>query len=174
MEQADNQVWLLVLLHVSDPFAGTGRHLLELHALPYLLVQPTGNSGRQHADDAYLHTVLYMDAVRFHAVIDVGRISLAVLASLLHDVGAYHRTAHLTNPFVVHLVSGFHVMVAEGLYIVLHVVDHPGGQVLLVRRYEVCPVRAGLALQNVAVVYQQQVLAIFLPLPVDECIGTCQ
>ena len=162
MEQTYQQVGLLLFLDVFHPFAGTCRHLLELHTLPYLLVQPTGNGRCQHAYDAYLHTVSDKGSVGLQVAVDVPWHSLVRLAALLYDVGAQQRTAYLAHPLVVHLMARLHVVVANGFNIIFHVVDDAGSQIHLVRRYEVRPVHAGLSLHNVAIVYQQQVLPILL------------
>ncbi len=99
--------------------------------------------------------------------VDVLHAGLAVLALLLDDVGPEQGAAHLANPLVVDLVAGLHVVVAHGLGVVAHVVDDAGREVLVVGHDVVRPVDAGLPLQDVAVVDEQQSVAVLLPLSVD-------
>ena len=160
VEQAEDQVGALLLLDILHPFLGAAYHLLKLHALPYRLVQPVGDSGRQHADHADLHPVLIVHGVGLYPRIDVLRIGLAVLGALLHDVRTEQRTAYLSDPLVIHLVARLDIVVAHGLCVVAHIVDHAGREVLVVGHHVVRPVHAGLSLHDVAVVDQQQVVAI--------------
>ena len=174
VEQADYQVRLLLLLDVFHPFACTGRHFLKLHALPRRSVQPIGYGRCQHADDTYLHAVLHVHRVGAQTVVDALRLGVAALRALLHDVGPQQRTAHLANPLVVHLVARLYVVVAHRLRVITHVVDHPRCQVFVLRHHEVRPIDARLTLQYVAVVNQQQVVAILLTFLTDVAVGPHQ
>ena len=161
---------MLNLLQVFHPFPGTAGHLLKLHALPHILRQPVGNGGCEHTDDGYLHTVDDMDGVGVYAIVDVLGMSRSV-GSGFHDVRTEQRTAHLTDPFVVDLMAGLDVVIAHRLGIVLHVVDDRCGEVLVFWHHVVRPVDAGLSLQDVTVVYQQQVVSKCRPLLINICIS---
>ena len=124
MEESEDKVWLLHILNIFHPFFCAAGHLLKLHTFPDRLVQPIGNSGCQHADDADLHTVDVVSGVGLQSCIDTLGIGLAILVFLLYDVGSQQRTAHLADPFVVDLMSGFDVVIAYGLSIVFHIVDY--------------------------------------------------
>ena len=174
MEQSENQVGLLHILDILHPFLGAAGHLFKLHAFPYRLVQPVGNGGCQHTDDTDLHTVDVMRGVGLQSGIDALRIGLAILVFFLHDVRTQQRTAYLANPLVVHLMSGLDVVVAHRLCIVFHVVDHLCCQVHVLGHHVVRPVHTGLSLQYIAVVYQQQVVAVLLALLGDIGVGTGQ
>ena len=62
----------------------------------------------------------------------------------------------------------------HGLGIILHVVDHPCGQILIFGHHIVGPVHTGLSLQDITVVDEQQVVAALLTLAVDIRVGTGQ
>ena len=160
VEQAEYQVRALLLLDILHPFPGTAYHLLKLDSLPYRLVQPVRDSGCQHSDHADLHPVLIVHGVRLQSRIDVLGVGLAVLGALFHDVRTEQRAAHLSDPLVIHLVAWLNVVVAHRLRVVAHIVDHAGREVLVVGHHVVRPIHAGLSLHDVAVVYQQQVVAI--------------
>ena len=115
-----------------------------------------------------------MYGVGLQTGIDALRISLTVFAFLFHDVGTQQRTVHLANPLVIHLVTRLYIMVAYGLGIILHVVDDTCSQILILWHHEVGPIHTGLALKYVTIIYEQQVIAVFLTLTVDIRVGTCQ
>ena len=163
-----------MLLDIFHPFAGTRRHLFKLDTLPYRLVQPTGNGRGQQTDDAYLDAALVVDGVGLQTVVDVRRIGGSVLVTFFHHVGSHQRTAHLANPLVVHLVTRFQIVVAKGLDVVFHVVDDAGRQIDLVRCNKVRPVDTRLSLHDVAIVYQQQVVAILLAFLINIAVSTHQ
>ena len=171
VEESEDEVGLLVFFDVLHPLTGTLGHFLELHALPHLAIQPLWYGGRQHTDDADFYTVTYVDGVGLQARIDVFVPGRAVLRTLLDDVGTQQGASHLSDPFVVDLVAWFDIMVAYGFGIVLHIVDHTCRQVLVFRHDVVRPVDAGLSLQDVAVVNEQQPVAIILSL--FSYIGIC-
>ena len=153
VEQAEDQVALFHLLQVLHPLLGTAYHFLKLQPFPYRLVQPVGDGWRQHTDDGNLHAF----AVEHGVGVDVGQAGCRA-----DDVGPQRWAAHLANPLVVDLMARLDVVVADGLAVVLHVVHHLGSYVLLARCHEVRPVACGLSLQYVAVVNQQQLVAVLL------------
>ena len=159
VEQTENQVRALHLLEVFHPFLGTTGHLLKFHTFPHIVCQPVGNGRCEHADDSNLHAVDVMDGVGLKACVDIIGMGRTV-GTGFHNIRTKQRTAHLTNPFVVNFMSRLDVVVAYGLSIVLHVVDDRGGKVLVLRHHIVRPVDAGLSLQNIAVVDQQEVITI--------------
>ena len=156
---------MLHLLQVLDPLLGTADHLLKLQPLPQRLVQPVGDGRRQHADNAYLDALAVENGVGLH----VGILGLAV-----NDVGAEGWTSHFANPLVVHLVARLDVVVTHRLCVEVHVVDDAGGYVLPLGHDEVRPVAGWLSLQNVAIVNEQQVLAVFAAQLLDVCVDANQ
>ena len=65
-------------------------------------------------------------------------------------------------------------MVANSFGIIAHIVDDTRCQILVLGHYKVGPIDARLTLQNVAVVYQQQIAAILFALLINIIIGTHQ
>ena len=65
-------------------------------------------------------------------------------------------------------------MVAYGLGVIPHVVDDACCQILVLGHHEIRPVDARLTLQDVAVVYQQQVVAVLLAFFINISIGAHQ
>ena len=165
---------MLGVLDILHPFSGAAGHLLKFYALPDRFVQPVGDSGCQHTDDADLHAVDVVSGVGLQTGIDALWIGRAVLVGFLDNVRTQQRTAHLTDPFVVDLMAGFYIVIAHGLSIVFHIVDHRGSQVLVLRHHVVRPVHTGLPLQDIAVVDQQQVFAILLTLFLDIGVSACE
>ena len=49
VEQSDDDVGTLLFSQYGDPLLGTCHHLFKVHAAPQVLVQPVGDSRRQHA-----------------------------------------------------------------------------------------------------------------------------
>ena len=64
------------------------------------------------------------------------------------------------------------IMVTYSLCIVLHVVDDRSGKVLIFWHHIVRPIDAGLSLQNIAVVDQQQMVAIRCAFLFNICVCT--
>ena len=174
MEETKDQVGFLVLLNVFHPFTGTTDHLLKLDTFPDRLVQPVWNGRGKHTDHTDLHAVFHMYGVGLQTGIDALGISLSVLTFLFHDVGTQQRTTHLTDPLVIHLVTRLYIVVAYGLGIILHVVDHSCGQILVFGHHIIGPIHTGLSLQDITVINEQQVVAALLTLAVDIRVGTGQ
>ena len=165
VEEADDEVGVLHLLQVGHPVAGAADHVLKGQSLPERLVEPAGYGGGEHADDGNLHAF----ALNHGVGVGVGHAFRAV-----DDVGAQHGTAHLADPFVVDGMTGLNVVVAEGGGVVAHVVDYRGSDVLFVGSHVVRPVARRLSLQDVAVVEQQQPVAIVLAQAVDVRVHACE
>ena len=173
VEQSKEQIGLLLLLDILHPFLGAAYHLLKLETFPDGFVQPVRDGWCQHTDDTDLHTVLVMNRVGVNTCIDMFWLCyLSVLVFLLDDVSTQQRTTNLTDPFVIDLVSWFDIMVANGLSVILHVVDDGGSQILVLRHHIIRPVDTWLSLKDITIVNQQQVVAILLSLFINICIGT--
>ena len=113
-----------------------------------------------------------MYRVGLQSCIDMLRTGLCVLVFLFNDVGAQQWTANLANPLVVNLVTRLDVVITYGFGIVFHVVDNRSCDVLVFRHHIVRPIYARLTLQDVAIIYQQEmILAILFTLLFD--IGVC-
>ena len=71
-------------------------------------------------------------------------------------------------------MTGFHIMVAYGLSVVFHVVDHTCRKVLLCGVHVVAVITGGLPLKDVAIVEQQQTVAVILTQGVNVSVDPCQ
>ena len=158
VEEPDDDVGLLLFTQDFHPFAGARNHLFETHARPQVLVQPVGNGGCQHAEDGDAHAL----ALQHQVGLDVG-----LAAFQVDDVRTEDGAVQFLDPLVVHLVADLDVVVAEGLGVVLQVVHHLGSDVGLVGGHEVGVVAGGLALQDVAVLKENQPVAHLLALALD-------
>ena len=165
VEQTDDDIRLFILLHILHPIFGRGYHLVESQSAPQRFAQPVGNCRRHHTDDHHLYAVAIENGEWCH----VGR-----SCGLVNDVGSQHGTVYVANPFVVNIMPRFHIVIAEGLCIVLHVVDDFGSDVLAVGLDIIGIVAHGLSLQDVAVVEQDDILAVFLAQVVYIGRYTCQ
>ena len=157
MEETEDKVGALYFLDILHPFLSAADHLFKLDALPDVLCEPVGDGRGEHADDGNLDAIDVVDRVRLEARVDVFGVGRPVGAGM-DDVGAQQWTAHLTDPLVVNLMARLDIVVAYGLCIVLHIVDDPGSEVLVLRHHVVGPINAGLALKDVAIVDEQQIL----------------
>ena len=129
-----------------------------------------GNGWREHTEDDDLHTFDIVNGVGLQTAVNSCRTAVqqrGIGLVLPDDVGPQKRAPHLTYPLVVDLMPGLYVVVSDGLGIVLHVVHNRCGKVLVLRHDVVRPVDTRLALQNVAVVDEQQVVAVLLTLLLD-------
>ena len=177
MEEADDEVGLLHLLDILHPAACADNHILKLQPLPQALVQPGADGGSDHAEDGDLDGGrLMVDGGGWKEISlndgigpYVGQAGLAV-----DDIGSNDRTLHLAHPLVVDLMARLHIVIAYGFHVVSHIVDDLCGQVLLIAHDVVRPVGAGLSLKDVAVVEEQQAVAILLPLLLDIGVGPCR
>ena len=158
MEHADHHIRLLVFLQVIHPIPCTCSHLLESQAAPDGFVQPVGDGRGNHTQDGNLHTLTFQDGIRSH---------IRLIGFGVNDIGSQHRTFHLTDPFVIDGMSCLHIMVAEGLCVIPHVVDDRSCDVGFVRLDAIIVIADGLTLKDVTVVDEDDVLAIFLPKTVD-------
>ena len=165
MEQSDDQVRLLVPAEVINPLAGTSHHFLKVQAAPQRLVEPVGNGRCQHAENGNTDALPLHDGVGGHVGLSCMRVD---------DVGTKHGTLHLADPLVIDVVPGFHVVVAEGLCVVLQVVDDLCRDVRHVRLHIIIIVADGLSLQDVAVVQQHHgILAVLTAQLLDKRADAC-
>ena len=171
MEKTEDEVGALYFFDILDPFLSTTGHLLKFNAFPDILSEPVGNGGREHADDGNLHTINIMDGVRLQTIVDILRIGRTIRAGI-DDVGTEQRTTYLAYPLVIYFVTRFDVVVTYRLCIVVHVVDDLCCQVLVLWHYIVRPIYTGLALKDVTIVDEQEmVIAVFLSFLINICIS---
>ena len=71
-------------------------------------------------------------------------------------------------------MSCFHIVVAKGLGVVFHVVDHVGSHVGRLGVYIVEIVARGLSLQDIAIVNEDDVVTIFFTQTFHVSAHTCQ
>ena len=131
VEESQNEVGMFHLFNIFHPLACRLDHLLKCQSFPQTLVQPQGDGGCEQAQYGNLHAVTHDDGVGEH----VGTSCLGV-----NDIGTQHRTLHILNPFVIDGMSCFHIVVAEGLCVVVHVVDYLCRNVGFVAGHVVRPV----------------------------------
>ena len=88
--------------------------------------------------------------------------NIGFVCSGVDDVSSQDRAFYLFNPLIIYGMPRFDVVVAHRLRIILHVVHHRCGQVGHGGLNEIAIITRGLTLKNVAVVEQDNVLAILL------------
>ena len=64
-------------------------------------------------------------------------------------------------------MAWFDIVVANGLCVVLHIIDDRSCEILILRHHVIRPVDARLALKDVTIINQQEVVAILLSLLAD-------
>ena len=165
VEQSDDDVGLLLLLHHAHPLARRAHHLLEAKPAPQVLAQPVGDGGREQADDCDARAATLQDGVG----LEVGLVGLGV-----DDVGAQDGAVGGAHPFVVDPMARLHVVVANGLRVIAEVVDDLCRDVGAGRVHIVGIIVYGLALEDVAIVEQDDVLAMLAAQLVDVCGHTSQ
>ena len=165
VEQSDDDVGLLLLLHHAQPLARRAHHLLEAKPAPQVLAQPVGDGGREQADDGDARAATLQDGVG----LEVGLVGLGV-----DDVGAQDGAVGGAHPFVVDPMARLHVVVANGLRVIAEVVDDLCRDVGAGRVHIVGIIVYGLALEDVAIVEQDDVLAMLAAQLVDVCGHTSQ
>ena len=153
MEQAHDQIGMLIGFDVGHPLACRLHHVVESQPAPQFFSKPTWDGGGQHADDRNAHAVPLYYCIR--SQVRLSRLSV-------YDVGSQEGVVHCLFPSVVNMMACFHVVVAYGLGIIPHVVADPCRDIGLGRIYEIREVAHGLALQDVAVVEQHHRVS-FLP-----------
>ena len=111
VEEADDHVRMLPILHLLDGSPCRGHHVVEAQSAPQILLQPTGDGWRDHADDRHLHLAVLAQ----HAIGQgVGLSRLRV-----DDVGSQNWRVALPDPFVIDPVARLHVVVAQRLCVIL-------------------------------------------------------
>ena len=158
MEQSDDDICLLLFAQDLHPALRTGHHLFETHTRPEVLVQPVGNGGSQHAENSYAYALAFNDNIW----LDIGFAALQV-----DDVRTDDGTVKFLNPFVVNLMSNLHVVVAESLGVVFHVIDDLSGNIGFVGGHEIGVVAGGLTLQDVTILKENQPIAHLLALALE-------
>ena len=154
-----------MLLDISHPLARALHHVVEAQSLPQLFTQPARNGIGKHADDSYAHPASLDDGIR---------LEIGLLCACVDDICAQHGAACLANPFVIHAMSRLDVVVAYGLGIIAHIVDHLGGHIGYFGLHIVAIVAGGLSLQDVSRIEQNQTVSILLSQLLDVCAHACQ
>ena len=136
------------------PFSCRLGHLFKVHAAPQLFLQPVWYGRSKHAEHGNPHSLAFHDGVWRQ---------VRLVSGVVYNVGSEYRAVDLLYPFVVNLVSGFHVMVANGLCVILHVVYGMCSRIWYSRVGIVAVEAGGLSLQNIPVVEQHDVAVGFFP-----------
>ena len=158
MEEADDYVGMRVAPDTLHPQACRRHHVVEPQSAPQVARKPVGDGGCNEAEDGNAHTLALDDGVGFQ----VGLSCLGVC-----HVGTQHGASAFGYPLVIDAVPRLHIVVAQGLGIVPHIVGDLGSYVGGVAVYVVVIVTYGLALQDVAIVQEQQPVSILLAQPSD-------
>jgi hypothetical protein len=151
MEKSDKEVDFFFLAQRLRPLACGGEHVVESQSAPQPLRQPIGYGGCYQSEDADFHAVALDNGIRFEIGFPGGKVD---------DVGPQRGAVQLGNPFVIDLVPGLHVVVADALRVVSQIVYHLGPDVVTERVEIVGVVRNRLSLQDVTVLEQDEVLAV--------------
>ena len=153
MEEADDDVCLLRLADMGDPFACRCDDVEECHALPQRFVEPIRDCRGEHSYEGYARSVDFANGIRLETGPQCGCVD---------DVGRKDFAVDLAHVFVVNGTACLDVVVAYRLNVVAHVVQYLGGYVGQRRVYVVGVVAGGLSLQHIAAVDEQQSPAILL------------
>ena len=150
MEKTDDHIGMLVGLYIAYPFLGSGYHILEAQSTPKILREPVGDGGREHTEDGDSHSSALDDGVG----LQIGIARLGV-----DDVGSEQRKVECLMPGIIDGMARLHVVVADGLGVILQIFAHLCGDVGLCSVDKVGIVGQRLSLQDVAIVEQHHVAA---------------
>ena len=125
-----------------------------MHAAPQVFLQPVGNGWSKHAENGNPHPLSFHYGVRFQ---------IRFAGIVVYYIGSEYGAIDFFDPFVIDLVSGFDIMIADGLCVILHVVYGMYGSIRYFRVGVVAVEAGGLSLQYVSVVEQHNVAFVFLP-----------
>ena len=165
VEQAYHDVGLLLVEQYGHPAACGLLHVVEAQSLPQVGAEPHGDGGGYHAENGHAHAVALEDGVGLEVRLAGGGVD---------DVGTEHGIAAVGGPAVEDAAAGLHVVVAHVACHAAHEVEHVGGNVYRRGVDEVVVVCRRLSLQDVAVVDQEEVVAILLPELPHVGVHTCQ
>ena len=165
MEHTDYNIGTLLFADYLHPLAGGLFHVVKTKSPPQILGEPHRNGGRYHAENGNLHSV----ALQHLVGPEVG-----FARSGIDDVGAQHRSTAVARPTVENGTSRLYIVVAHIGGIIAHEVQHIGGYVERYRVDVVIVIGGGLALQDVAVVQQNQVVLIGFARFLHKCVHACQ
>ena len=151
MEKADDDIRFLILLKKFHPFAGVCYHVLKFQSAPEILREPVWNGRSNHSQNSHLHALAIQDKIRLN-------VWLACRSA--DDVGTQDWAVEFFYPFVVNRMTRFNIMISKYLRIILQVVYHIGSHVSCLSIYIIIIIAGRLALQNIAILQEDEVILV--------------
>ena len=153
VKQTNHNIRTLFIANHLHPLAGRLFHVVKPQSVPQVFGKPGRNSRSDESQYRYFYPRTFHNGIRRKIRFTVGS---------TNNVGTQHREIALVNPAVIHIVSGFHVVISHIAYIVTHVVHHVRTNMSRYGINVVIIIRRRLSLKNVSVIHKNQILTVVL------------
>ena len=159
MEKSDNQVGFLVLFDVRNPLRSAFHHILEVKATPQVLGEPSRDGRSNQAKNSHLHAIALKNNIR---------LKVRLTRSFFNGVGTDERAIALRNQAVVDFVPRLDIVIADVGDIVFQIIENRSAEVSARGVDEIVVISSGLALQHIAIVEKNKILAVSLAFLLNE------